>query len=88
MRKAEAVLAVPVFLSLLFPLSSSAARAIPPCGSTSLEGTVRVMDGELRCGPGEPLAVREDLAPARPGRRPIPLVSFPLMTDVHVIDEE
>jgi metallophosphoesterase (TIGR03767 family) len=63
------------------------------CGVTTLEGTVVESDDPddiLECGPGQPTVVREDLAPASPGREAArtPLGSFFTLSDFQYADEE
>lgn len=74
-------------------LAATAARAVRVEGTTleqvatpSGSGTYR----QLRSGPGWPLAVRTDLAPASAGRdtRRTGLASFVQFTDMHLVDTE
>jgi metallophosphoesterase (TIGR03767 family) len=59
---------------------------------TTVTQTIQDRDGDrrLETGPGEDHVVREDLAPAAPGRerRRASRLFFAHMTDTHVIDEE
>ncbi len=63
------------------------------CGPTTLQGQV-VADpdkpGMLKCGPGQPIVVREELAKGKDGRaaRRDALTSFVAMTDFQLADEE
>ncbi|MGH2692353.1 MAG: hypothetical protein ACRDHM_07585 [Actinomycetota bacterium] len=63
------------------------------CGVTTLEGIIVESDDAddiLECGPGQPIVVRQDLAPARPGREATrsPLATFFTLSDFQYADEE
>jgi metallophosphoesterase (TIGR03767 family) len=70
-------------------LAAPAAQARP---QTTVVQTIEDRDGDRRLerGPGEDHVVREELAPALPGRdrRRASRIFFAQMTDTHVIDEE
>ncbi|WP_241248984.1 TIGR03767 family metallophosphoesterase [Rhodococcus sp. X156] len=71
----------------------TAARAVTTAGTTLEAVATRVSATgytRLTAGPGWPLVVRTDLAPAGAGRDDArtPLASFVQLTDVHVIDTE
>ena len=63
-----------------------------PCGLTTLDATLETdpETGVLVCAPGQPTVVREDLAPASPGRSETreALSSFFAIADVQLADEE
>lgn len=86
---ATAVATAAVCLVILIPVP---ATTIAPaaCGVTTLQSRVVASeDGKLSCGPGQPLAVREDLAKAKSTpRRPTPVLSFAALTDFQLMDEE
>ncbi len=72
-------------------LPTGAPAAVGDCGSTTLAGrVVATADGRLTCAPGEPVAVRDDLAAASPARASTrsPLASFFTLADPSIVDEE
>ncbi|MDQ3955022.1 MAG: hypothetical protein M3285_05685, partial [Actinomycetota bacterium] len=95
-------LAVALALSLLCSLAlfsggapaSGGARAPKPCGLTTLDGTIDVSVLEegavLKCGPGQPIRVRENFVEGKDGRakRREKLLSFVSMADIQLADEE
>ncbi|HEX9774790.1 MAG TPA: hypothetical protein VGB83_04325 [Actinomycetota bacterium] len=87
---AGAAIAAALLVAMLaIPQTGRAAAAL--CGTTTLAGRVEAApDGTLRCGPGEQLAVRDDLAKADPSRASTrrPLLSFFTAADLQLQDEE
>lgn len=95
-------LAVALALSLLGSLAlfsggapaSGGVAAPKPCGLTTLDGTIDVSvlaeGAVLKCGPGQPIRVRENFAAAKDGRanRREKLLSFVSIADTQVADEE
>ncbi|MGH2830565.1 MAG: hypothetical protein ACRDJM_08770 [Actinomycetota bacterium] len=69
------------------PATTITARA-QRCGLTTLDGTIVFKDGTLRCGPGEALRLRQELAKAKPARRGTAIASFVALTDFQLPDEE
>lgn len=78
--------------------SGSAAPRSDGCGLTTLDGTIafnekiRAEGKPLKCGPGQPIVVRDELAKefVKPGRaqRRTELLSFFTIADVQLADEE
>ena len=99
MRRA---LSVALALSLLTSLSlfsggapaSGGTPAPKPCGLTTLDGTIDISVLEtgavLKCGPGQPIKVRQRFAEGQEGRanRREKLLSFVSIADVQLADEE
>jgi metallophosphoesterase (TIGR03767 family) len=95
-------LAVALALSLLTSLAllsggapaSGGAAAGKPCGLTTLDGTIDVSVLEegavLKCGPGQPIKVRQRFVEGEAGRenRREKLLSFVSIADVQLADEE
>ncbi len=84
-------------LAISFPVQTgSAAAPAQDCGLTTLDGVVEfsaesIEAGEpLKCGPGQKLVVRNDLAAPKGGRaeRRVPLTSFVTIADIQLADEE
>ena len=93
-RTSIAVSLVLVIAGLVVP-SVGAQESTPgldgACGLTTIDATLALAeDGTLRCGPGQVVVVREDLAPSQAERdaRREALVSFFAIADVQLADEE
>jgi len=91
MRRALPLFAAASLLAAAFLPTTAHTQEAPECGLTTLDSTLVIGDdGTLECGPGQPLVVREELAPAAPersdGRRS--LLSFGAIADVQLADEE
>ncbi|WP_020670063.1 TIGR03767 family metallophosphoesterase [Amycolatopsis nigrescens] len=88
------LLCTPVASAVDRALRSTAGRAVATAGTTLEAAAAPVTAGpaytRLTAGPGWPLAVREDLAPASGGRddRRTALASFVQFTDLHFTDAE
>ncbi|WP_328939060.1 TIGR03767 family metallophosphoesterase [Streptomyces tauricus] len=87
--------AAPAAAGQVAPRASRAARRPAPYAVTTLDTTARLSGGphtgtyrRLVSGPGWPLVVREELAPAATGRadRRTPLACFVQFTDLHLTD--
>jgi 3',5'-cyclic AMP phosphodiesterase CpdA len=94
-RSIVLVPAVLLIASLVAPSVGAQTTAPLPngaCGLTTLDATLEVNPGTgvLECAPGQPLVVREDLAPASEGRSAVrdALTSFFAIADVQLADEE
>ena len=96
MKRLVACGAVVGLLSLALPPGIGGTAAASRCGLTTLDGVVEfspesVEAGEpLKCGPGQKLVLRENLAQAKAGRsqRRRPLTSFVTIADIQLADEE
>ncbi|MGH2729615.1 MAG: hypothetical protein ACRDJI_03295, partial [Actinomycetota bacterium] len=94
MKRVLSILATAGVIGVALPAGVGESAAPPDCGLTTLDGTIDfsvVEEGAvLKCGPGEPIVVREKLGKAHDGRaqRRTPLLSFFTIADVQLADEE
>jgi metallophosphoesterase (TIGR03767 family) len=86
-RVLAAVAIAAAVVAVAFPVTP--VQAPRRCAVTTLSGSIVFDDGDLKCGPGRALVVRDDLTKAkRANRTPDPLLSFVALTDFQLPDEE
>jgi metallophosphoesterase (TIGR03767 family) len=96
MKKVLVLGCIVAVMGLGLPPGTVASAPTDDCGLTTLDGVVEfsaetVEAGRpLKCGPGQKIVVRKDLAAPKSGRaqRRVPLTSFVTIADIQLADEE
>jgi metallophosphoesterase (TIGR03767 family) len=99
MKRTVVLTVLAALFALALPPGVSSTAAATDCGRTTIQGTIdfAIFDPEhpdhgavLRCAPGQPVVVREDLARASSDRKSSrsTLLSFVTIADVQLADEE